>query len=459
MNLIGTKLSDVWCQFQRRLAAGPRARAIVVIGGWSLLAKVCAAANMFGSVPLVMHSLGASSFGVWATLVSLVAFSGFLDFGIGNGVMNLTASASAKGDDEAVLAVQRVGLRTMLWISATFLLLISFSLPLVHWHVLLGQSAQDEETCRNSAAIVLYTIAAAIPLNLVTRIWLGLGRGATAFQWQAGGQVASLAAVYIVAQGDPTLARFVAATVALPLAFTAGSALALKRHLNVKSHKSRANRATDPSLQRTVLREGILFFVLQLAGAIAFASDLALITYLVGSAEAGTYALAQRLFSVIPIGLALLWTPLWPIYRHSLATGQHAWVLRTLRRSTLFSAAAAALGGIAIFLGYNHILSFWVHAAPQAPTMLIGGMVVWAVIDASGNSIATFLNAASVVRFQVIVGILFAIGCLAAKVAALKLLGTYALPWATSITYLVLVLVPTALLFRNIIRHTISKQY
>ena len=459
MRVIGATLSNLWGQLQHRLAAGTRARAITVIGGWSLLAKACATANLFGSVPLVMHSLGASSFGVWATLVSLVAFSGFLDFGIGNGVMNLTASASARGDSEAVLAVQRVGIRTMLWISATVFLLISFSLPLVQWHVLLGQSALTEESCRNSAAIVLYTIATSIPLNLVTRIWLGLGRGATAFKWQAGGQVASLAAVYIVAQGDPTLPQFVAATVSFPLVFTAGSALALKRHLKLQNNSSKPNRTTDSSLQRTVLREGILFFVLQLAGALAFASDLAFITYFVGSAEAGTYALAQRLFSVIPMGLALLWTPLWPIYRHSLATGQHAWVLRTLRRSTLFAATTAALGGIAIFLGYNHILSFWVHAAPQAPTLMIGGMAIWAVLDASGNSIATFLNAASVVRFQVIVAILFAIGCVAAKVAALKLLGAYALPWATSITYLALVLIPIALLFRKIIRQTISKQY
>ncbi len=62
-----------------------------------MVAKAAAAANLFLTVPFVLHALGPAQFGAWATLVSLVMFAGFLDFGFGNGTMNLVAAAHCAG--------------------------------------------------------------------------------------------------------------------------------------------------------------------------------------------------------------------------------------------------------------------------------------------------------------------------------------------------------------------------
>jgi O-antigen/teichoic acid export membrane protein len=72
---------------------GPRGRRILHTSAWSMVAKLAAAANLFLTVPFVLRTLGPAQFGAWATLVSLVMFAGFLDFGFGNGTMNLIAAA------------------------------------------------------------------------------------------------------------------------------------------------------------------------------------------------------------------------------------------------------------------------------------------------------------------------------------------------------------------------------
>ena len=88
---------------------GHRGRRILLTGGWSLASKACTAANLIISIPFVLGALGASEFGAWATLVSLVAFAGFLDFGLGNGTMNLVASAHGRGDGDRCAGGRAIG--------------------------------------------------------------------------------------------------------------------------------------------------------------------------------------------------------------------------------------------------------------------------------------------------------------------------------------------------------------
>ena len=156
---------------------GHRGRRILLTGGWSLASKACTAANLIISIPFVLGALGASEFGAWATLVSLVAFAGFLDFGLGNGTMNLVASAHGRGDGEEVVHVLREARRTLARIAAWLGVAVATALPLVPWARLLGLPADMQDEARLSAAAVLFAVVLAIPLNLANRAQLGLGRG------------------------------------------------------------------------------------------------------------------------------------------------------------------------------------------------------------------------------------------------------------------------------------------
>jgi O-antigen/teichoic acid export membrane protein len=421
---------------------GPRGRRILHTGAWSLVAKGAAAANLFLTVPFVLHALGPAQFGAWATLVSLVIFAGFLDFGFGNGTMNLIAAAHGRGANAEISIVMREGFRTLLWIAFWLAVVILIAVPLVPWYLLLGMPQTMADSSRAAVAAVLLSIVFAVPLNLANRVQLGLGRGDRTFRWQAVGQ--SLATVVVIAltKAGGTLAVLTAAAVATPLCASMANTITLWR--DPVMAPGRTNIPRQPAIARRIRSEGLSFFVLQLAAALAYSADLPLISALRGPTEAGTYAIVQRLFSIVSVGLSLVWAPLWPIYRHALAAGDHKWVARTFYRSAVFATAVAALVGLVLAFGFHGIVRIWLHRAIPASELLLTGFALWCVVDAFGTALGTFLNAASVLRYQLIFAPIFACVSLTLKAALLEHAEITALPWVAVCCYVLLVLLPIA---------------
>jgi O-antigen/teichoic acid export membrane protein len=426
---------------------GTRGKRILHTGTWSMVAKAAAAANLFLTVPFVLKALGPTEFGVWATLVSLITFASFLDFGLGNGTMNLVATAHGRGEDRQISTIVREGRRTLVLIALLLAGVSMMTLPWVPWHRLLGVPEAMSSTARVSVGIVIGTIILAVPLNLATRVQLGMGQGNLAFRWQAVGQALTACLVILLARAGADLEVLVAATVATPLLAMIANNVQLSRSA---FWAQSAGEARDPAIAAAIRNEGMLFFVLQLAAALAFSADLPLISALRGPEEAGHYAIVQRLFSVIPMTLGLVWLPLWPQYRQALAIGDHGWVQRTLRNSLRAAVAIASMGALMLAFGFDWIAGIWIHESLHISGYLIAGFALWCVIDAAGTALATFLNAASIVRYQVFAASAFAVSCVAGKYIVLSKIGTWTLPWVTIATFTIANLIPILLLWPRI---------
>lgn len=437
---------------------GHRGSKIVHTGSWSLIAKGCAAANLFVSVPFVLRALGPEQFGAWATLVSLVTFAGFLDFGFGNGAMNLVASAHGRGSPGEVATILHESRRALIRIAMGLAVVALIALPLVPWQRMLGMPESMSAESRTAVAAVLFSIVLAVPLNLANRIQLGLGRGDRAFRWQAVGQLMTLAVVIALAKVHAPLAILTAAAVAMPLLASIANTYTLGRDPTVTA-KSSATFTERAAIGRSIRHDGVLFFVLQLAAAMAYSADLPLISAFRGPTDAGTYAIVQRLFSVIPLGLSLIWAPLWPIYRQALAAGDHRWVMRTLRHSVVSAVVVAAVCAAIFAVGFEPIIGLWVRRPFIVSGVLLGGFAVWCVIEAAGTAIATFLNAASMLRYQVIIASAFAAICFAAKVWVIQQFGISLIPWVTVITYILVAILPFFWFGPRIFSDTFAKKY
>ncbi|AXK70985.1 hypothetical protein DWG18_00895 [Lysobacter sp. TY2-98] len=433
---------------------GHRGRHLLRDGAWSAVAKAASAGNLLLSVPLALASLGPLRFGVWATLVSLTTFGGFLDFGFGNGAMNLVAGARGREAHEEVGVIVDAARRSLLRIAAKVAIVSAALVLLLPWGRLLHLPEIPERELRLCVAVVASAIVVGIPLNLSTRVLLGIGEGGRAFRWQALAQATSLALIALIAQHTSSLLLLVTAAVAGPLLGAVASTIELTTRL--PPWNSAANLH---DLETRIRGEGQLFFVLQLAAAVAFGLDLTLITRLAGPEAAGGFAVVQRAFSIVSLSLGLLWAPLWPTYRQALAAGHRQWVSTTLRRSVigalLYAVVAGSILAVGLMLGREH----GVAVLQQASTGLILGFALWTVADAVGGAISTFFNAASVMRYQVIVALVLAAACLAAKAWAIGRFGATAAPWATFFVYVSISLFPTALLGRWLVRNAFLKKH
>lgn len=439
----------------RRWSIGERGWRIAHTGSWSLVAKASAATHIFLSVPFVLEALGPAGFGAWATLVALVAFSGFLDFGVGNGAMNLVAAAYGRGAKVEITPILVEARRTLLKISAWLLVAIFVAGFLVPWHRVLGLPVEMANESRAAVLVVLLSIAVSVPLNLANRVQLGLGRGNHAFRWQAVGQWLAVAAVILSAKADASLAVLTAAAVSTPLVALAINSLQLWRKLDVRNAPI-VDETRRLAIQNAIRIDGMAFFGLQLSAALAFSADLPLISSLASAQDAGQYAIAQRLFSLVPLTLSLVWAPLWPIYRHALAGGDMSWVARTFRRSLLAAVGFSLIASTALAFAFFPITSFWVHTALDVAPLLLAGMATWCVIEAAGTALATLLNAAHVLRYQLVTSGVFALSCIAGKVWVIAHGHMEYVPWITVATYAAVNTIGLTL-FRPTILSTLSQ--
>ncbi|MGY3265904.1 O-antigen/teichoic acid export membrane protein [Lysobacter sp. HA35] len=407
-------------------------------------------------MPFVLAALGPALFGTWATLVSFVALAGFLDFGLGNGAMNLVASAHGRNSADDVAAITRVATRAVAGIAALLLVPGMALVVLAPWSHWLGAPSIASSDVKLSVAVVLGSVLASAPLNVAGRVQLGRGRGESTFKWQAFGQALSLVLLVVLSKLHAGLPALVSASVCGPLLGSAINTRRLQRETILPHHY---DATSDAARRRAIWHEGLAFFALQLCAALAFSIDLSLVSAYAGPERAGTYALAQRLFSVIPLGLALILAPLWPTYRQALASGHRDWVARTLRRSLAAAAVISGVAALTLFEGFDRLVAAWVHRPIEAAASLVAGFAAWCVLESVGATWSAFLNAASVLRYQVATSVAFATLCFAAKVALLSRGEVAWLPWATVTTYLV-INVPAALIFgRRIVAAVFARTY
>jgi O-antigen/teichoic acid export membrane protein len=415
---------------------GARGRHILHGSAWALVARLAGAANLLLSIPLVLNAVGTASFGFWATMVSLALLGSSLDFGLGNGAMNLVAGARGRNANHEIPNVIAAARGPMILAGLAIGGAVGLAGVLLPWTAAPQLAAIPGEELRASVLILAVAITLAVPLSLATKALMGLGDAAIAFKWQAAAQLLTLLLTAVLAVSGAGLVSLVSAAVLGPLAGSILQAIVLSNRLPKSSLQG------QPGIRRQIYSSGLLFFGIQLCAMAAFGLDLVIITAFATPEETASYATVQRVFQLVPLSLAMLWAPLWPVYRHALASNDHNWSRATLKRSAAGAVFFAAAFGVA--LAFSISFAHQHNAIPgiHLTLGLLAGFVLWTTIEAFGTAVATFLNALEALRIQLFLGISFATSCIAAKYFAVTTIGPELMPWATAICYAATVLLP-----------------
>lgn len=428
-----------------------RNRRALVTSFTNLAAKVVTVATSFATVPLTLHYLGDERFGLWMTISSLTALLAFADLGLGNGLLNAVSEANGRDDP---VAIRRLVASATAMLGAIVALLFLLLVPIVSIFDASSLFGLEDAAAIGELRPALMVFVSCFLLNILagviarTQMGLQLGflNGISAAAGSLLGLIAVLAAIHLKA-GLPWL---VAGLLGGPLLALFASGWWLFGHRRRDLIPRRGD--VEPAMMARLARLGGLFFILQTASAVAYASDNLIGARFAGAAAVGEFAIAVKLFSVVAVLVPMFLAPLWPAYGEAIARADIAWVRRTLFRSTVTAGALAAGSAVALLALFEPLTDWWLHRQPAVSHLLLWGLAVWAVLNAFGTALAMFLNGAHVVWEQTVIAVVFAAGCLAAKFYVVPQMGLEAIPWATSATYLMLVLVPYLVLLPGILR-------
>jgi O-antigen/teichoic acid export membrane protein len=351
------------------------------------------------SIPLTYRYLGAESYGLWMTLVSIITAMAVADLGIGFGVMNAVSEAYGKDDRKSIREYATSGFVLMLCIGAVLAVAGLVAYPSIPWQRLFNvKSATVANQGAEASAVLFGWFVLNIPLSVITRIQAGLQRAYWSQIVSACGNALSLLGLILVIELRGSLPWLVFASTFGEIAATICNGLIL---LWGMPWLLPSRNAFSSSAAKRILRLGLHFFIGQCAVALGFNSDNIVITQVLGAAAVPVYGVPQKLFGLssqlINIGIS----PIWPAYGEALARRDHAWIRRTFRNSIIATLSLAIPVCTFLALKGQWVLRVIVGKSLHVPVSLFWTLAAWGIITAVWIPVAILLNGTGVIKVLV----------------------------------------------------------
>lgn len=416
-----------------------RNQAVALTAFASVFARSVSLLTALVSVPLTLHYLGNERFGLWMTISAFSALLSFTDFGVGNSVLTALAKKAGTGKILELRVQISSAYGAMFAIAIAMLALLLLVYPLVEWSDLFNvRSRLARDEAGPAVATFLTILALNIPLGLIARVQLGLQQGFRGYLWQGIASVFALAALVAATWLEASLPLLVLAMAGTPLAVNLANAVLYFGWVRPDLRPSAA--FLSGSAMRSLSVNGGMFLVLQVCAALMFHSNALIIAQVLGAQAVATYSVVERMFAIIGLLLSFILTPLWPAYGEAVTSGDLAWVRRALRGSLLLSMGASSIMSGALVLFGPQLLNWWIGSAITVPLILLAGFGGWKVVEASANSMATFLNGVGALKIQVILALLSTFVSIIIKIWWIREFGIAGLLFAMSVTYLIFML-------------------
>lgn len=397
------------------------------------------------AVPICLNYLGKETFGIWATITSLVAVLAFADLGIGNGILNRIATAQGRQDKPAVRRSFASALVLLVAIAGLVLSICLVLYALVPFDMFFPDLSAHPEQGAIVTAVLVFAVLFALnlPTSIIQRVQYALQLGYLNGLTQGLGGVVSLALVYLMTMSTLGLGGMIAATMLAPvLATLVGAAWMFHRYPELRI----SARDFDVAEARGIFNSGMQFLTMGIAFSLCYSTDNLIIASVVGAESVADYAVHQKYFTPVTLMAALILTPLWPAYAEALAAGDRQWIkqmfTKTIRYFLIFATSASVL----LIIAAPSVLKLWVGEHVPANFWLLIGFGIWATCDLIGKTVSMFLNGIGMIKEQFWIAIAFVPVCLALKVLFAHEWGATGVPFATALAYLIVHAVPYVIL-------------
>ena len=396
------------------------------------------------SVRLTVRYLGMERYGLWMTITSFLAILSFTDLGMGNGLLNAISEAHGKDDRELARKNVSSAFFMLSGVSALMLLVCAIAYPLVPWPRVFNISSPLAIKESGPAVLVFVScFALSLPLGIVQRVQMGYQKGFTSSLWRVAGSLIGLGGLLLAIHFKEGLPILVVSASGGPM---------VADFLNSITEFGWSRpwlfpkwMAFDQATARRILVLGSQFFLLQLAGAFAFASDNIVAAQVCGPSAVTQYAVPMRLFAALASVIGLFYTPLWPAYGEAAARGDIDWATRTLIRSLWGTLLASAVMATMLVLFGRVIIYYWVGPQIHPSFSLLLGMAIWIVVGTLGGALAMFLNATNLIRFELMCAVPLAFIAVLAKVFLARWIGIPGIIWGLVIAYTITTALPYAI--------------
>jgi O-antigen/teichoic acid export membrane protein len=382
-------------------------------------------------VPITIHYVNPTRYGIWLTLSSIVGWFYFFDIGLGNGLRNKFAEAIASGKTELARTYVSTTYAILAGIIALVLIIFYCINPFLNWAKILNTPPEMAGELSILALIVFSFFCLEFVLNLVTIILTANQQPAKASLFGFLGNLLSLCVIFILTKTTSGNLIYLGTIFSVtPVLVLVASSLWFYTH----SYKQFA-----PSIKfvkfnyaRDLMGLGIKFFVIQIAAIILYQTSNIIIAHLFGPEQVTPYNIAYKYFGVITMAFSIIMLPLWSAFTEAWTKKDIAWIKNTVNKLILIW-GLIAFSVIIMFVFSTLIYKLWVGKEIKVPISVSAVMAAYVVINGWCGIFSQFLNGVGKIKLQLYIGIIGAIINIPIAIFLGKHLGIYGVVLSTVI--------------------------
>ncbi|MBS1752693.1 MAG: oligosaccharide flippase family protein [Ferruginibacter sp.] len=309
-------------------------------------------------VPLTIHYVNPSQYGIWVTLSSMVAWISFFDIGFTHGLRNRFAEAKANGNKE--LARTYIS-TTYYYIGIIFIvlwILLIIVTQFINWYKLLNVPASMEKELTVLVMLIFSYFCLQFIFRIINTILIADQKSAKASLIDMLGQLFSLLIIFILTKTTRGSLLY--------LALAIGIAPTLILILSNFFFFNTAYKEYKPSLSyvkkryaKDIMSLGMRFFVLQIAAIIQFESILFLIAHYFKPEQVTPYSIAYKYFFTLQMIFTILLSPLWSGVTDAYNSGDMDWIKNAIKKYLIILAPFILLGAIMLAVS-GVVYDIWV---------------------------------------------------------------------------------------------------
>jgi O-antigen/teichoic acid export membrane protein len=321
-----------------------------------------------------------------------------MDIGLGNGMRNKLAEATAKGDHS--LANEYVSTTYVMFSVVMFVIFLIFAVlnVFLNWNHILKSNIGSNQLLFITYIIVL-SFCLRLVLSLATTVVVALQKVYVDSLINFLINFFTVVGVYLLPKFySPSFTIF-----SITLAIIPVMVLFL---FNIILFKATSFKYIRPRLKffnmqhvKGLLNVGVQFFFIQFIGIIIFSTDNILITQFFSSADVTAFNVAYKYYYITVIVFSIILLPYWSAFTASYAKGEFEWIKKAFKKLLSFWVIQVL---IIIFLIAVSKPAFhlWVGNKLSIPLSLSLSLGLYTMIVNWNNIFAYFINGVSKIRLQ-----------------------------------------------------------
>jgi len=375
---------------------------------YSLLFKGLAMALALLNVPLAIHYVNSTQYGIWLTLSSLFTWFSMFDIGFGNGLKNKLTEALSKRDIKlarAYISTTYAAVTVISILLFAIFLIINFFLD---WTAVLNVPHAMKGELSLIVVIIFSVFSVQFILQLINIVSQSKQNTIIPALISVTGNLAGLILLLIFTHNTQgsllNLCLTIGVTPVLTLAVF--SVILFK---GTFKDLAPSFRLADRHYIREIMNLGIKFFIIQIGLIFYYNCDNLIITQVMGPAAVTPYNLSIKYFSVISLFSNILMTPFWAAFIEASVRKDHEWIKGTVRHLEKICLGLFAVSLLMVALS-PFVYRLWLGTEVTVPLSLSACVAVYTSLNTYRTIFNFYMNGAGKIMLQLYLVIFSGIG-------------------------------------------------